>query len=240
MRDARPASARAQRGAEPPAIVVAVVELAQLDPQQGGLEARPGAPSCRPRGGGSAASRRASAAGGCARRARVGGHDRAAVAPAAEVLRRVEAEAADVADAADAAAAVEGAVRLARVLDHAQVRRAGDLEDRIQVDRRAHEVHGMTQRVRGVDRRVDGLGGDQVGRSGRRRRTRGVAPTQLTASAVAMNEFVGTITSSPGPMPSARSASEIASVPERDADRVIGLAVGGELGLEGLELGCRS
>jgi hypothetical protein len=29
-----------------------------------------------------------------------------------------------------------------------------------------------------------------------------------------MNEFVGTITSSPAPMPSARSASEIASVPD--------------------------
>ena len=42
----------------------------------------------------------------------------------------------------------------------------------------------------------------------------GVAPTQLTASAVAMNEFVGTMTSSPGPISSARSASEIASVPE--------------------------
>ena len=42
----------------------------------------------------------------------------------------------------------------------------------------------------------------------------GVAPTQLTASAVAMNEFAGTITSSPGPISSARSASEIASVPE--------------------------
>src|SRR3954471_8125011 len=42
----------------------------------------------------------------------------------------------------------------------------------------------------------------------------GVAPIQLTASAVAMNEFAGTITSSPGPISSARRASEIASVPD--------------------------
>ena len=43
---------------------------------------------------------------------------------------------------------------------------------------------------------------------------RGVAPTRLTASAVAMNEFAGTMTSSPAPMPSARSESTSASVPE--------------------------
>ena len=42
----------------------------------------------------------------------------------------------------------------------------------------------------------------------------GVAPTQLTASAVAMKEFDGTMTSSPGPMSIARSAREMASVPE--------------------------
>jgi hypothetical protein len=41
-----------------------------------------------------------------------------------------------------------------------------------------------------------------------------VAPARLTASAVAMNEFVGTMTSSPRPMRSALSARTIASVPE--------------------------
>ena len=50
--------------------------------------------------------------------------------------------------------------------------------------------------------------------SGSTSTNRGVAPAQLTASAVAMNEFVGTITSSPAPISSARSASEIASVPD--------------------------
>ena len=51
-----------------------------------------------------------------------------------------------------------------------------------------------------------------------------------------MNEFAGTMTSSPGPMPSARSASDDRLGAGGDADRVVGLAVGGELGLEGLEL----
>ena len=42
----------------------------------------------------------------------------------------------------------------------------------------------------------------------------GVAPARLTPSALAMNEFAGTMTSSPAPMPSAFMASTIASVPE--------------------------
>ena len=39
------------------------------------------------------------------------------------------------------------------------------------------------------------------------------APAMVTASDVAMNEFAGTRTSSPGPTPSAMSAMAIASVP---------------------------
>ena len=50
--------------------------------------------------------------------------------------------------------------------------------------------------------------------SGSTSTSRGVAPARLTASAVAMNEFAGTTTSSPGPIRSARSASTIASVPD--------------------------
>ena len=41
----------------------------------------------------------------------------------------------------------------------------------------------------------------------------GVAPTRATASAVAANVNAGTITSSPGPTSSARSARTSASVP---------------------------
>ena len=53
------------------------------------------------------------------------GDERAAVAPAAEVLGRVEAEAAGVAERADAAAAVAGAVGLAGVLDHGDAAAGG-------------------------------------------------------------------------------------------------------------------
>ena len=42
----------------------------------------------------------------------------------------------------------------------------------------------------------------------------GVAPIRLTASAVAKKVNDGTITSSPGPIPSARRPSTSASVPE--------------------------
>ena len=62
-----------------------------------------------------------------------------------------------------------------------------------------------------------------------------MAPTALTASAVAMNELVGTITSSPGPISRARSASASASVPEETPTATVGLAVGGELALERLD-----
>ena len=51
-----------------------------------------------------------------------------------------------------------------------------------------------------------------------------------------MNELAGTITSSPGPISSARSASASASVPEETPDREVGLAVGGELALERLDV----
>jgi len=42
----------------------------------------------------------------------------------------------------------------------------------------------------------------------------GVAPTRCTDPAVAKNENVGTMTSAPGPTPSAMSATISASVPE--------------------------
>ena len=42
----------------------------------------------------------------------------------------------------------------------------------------------------------------------------GVAPACMTPSALAMNVWAGTITSSPRPTPAAASAMEIAAVPE--------------------------
>ena len=71
----------------------------------------------------------------------------------------------------------------------------------------------MTARVRGP---IAAATASAVRRwvSGSTSTRRGVAPARLTASAEAMNEFVGTMTSSPAPMSRARSASASASVPE--------------------------
>ena len=72
---------------------------------------------------------------------------------------------------------------------------------------------GITARVRGP---IAACTSPAVSRcvSGSTSTSFGVAPARLTPSAVAMNEFAGTITSSPRPTPSARSARTIASVPE--------------------------
>ena len=59
----------------------------------------------------------------------VGGHE-PAVAVRAQVLRRIEAEAAEVAETADATAAMLGAHRLRGVLDHDDPPRPRELEER--------------------------------------------------------------------------------------------------------------
>jgi hypothetical protein len=58
----------------------------------------------------------------------------------AQVLARIEAEAAGVAEAADRAVLVDRAVRLARVLDHLEPVALGDLEDGVHVGRVAVEM----------------------------------------------------------------------------------------------------
>ncbi len=63
-----------------------------------------------------------------------------------------------------------------------------------------------------------------------------MAPTAQTASAVAMKELAGTITSSPGPTSSARRASASASVPEETPTAKSALAVVGEVALERLDV----
>ena len=98
---------------------------------------------------------------------------------------------------------------------------------------------GITQRVRGPMR---GLDRSAVSRCvyGSTSTSFGVAPARLTASAVAMNEFDGTMTSSPAPMSSALQREHDRLGARGHADGVVGLAVGGELGLEGLELGAHA
>ena len=65
----------------------------------------------------------------------------------------------------------------------------------------------------------------------------GVAPTRETQPAVAKNEKVGVITSSPGPIPSAISAASSASVPDERADGVPHAEQAGEIRFEPLDLG---
>ncbi len=72
---------------------------------------------------------------------RVAGGHHAALAARAEVLARIEAEAAEVAEAAAAAALVLGAVGLRGVLDDDQAALPRDGEDRVHVGRLAVEVH---------------------------------------------------------------------------------------------------
>src|SRR5262249_57969192 len=72
-------------------------------------------------------------------------HDRTALAVGAQVLSRVEAEAAEVAERADTAALVLRAVRLARVLDHLQAVPGGDLQERS--EEHTSELQSLTNLV---------------------------------------------------------------------------------------------
>ena len=102
---------------------------------------------------------------------------------------------------------------------------------------RAEEVHGDDAAHARRRAPLDDLGRDQAASPGRRRPGAGVAPTRLTASAVAMNELAGTMTSSPRP-DAQRAQREHERLGARgDADRVLGLAVGGEVVLERLDVG---
>ena len=65
-----------------------------------------------------------------------------------------------------------------------------------------------------VDSLYSTSAGSRLNVSGRISANTGFAPSRHTALAVAKNVKLGTITSSPGPTPSANSASKIASLPE--------------------------
>ena len=74
----------------------------------------------------------------------------------------------------------------------------------------------MIARVRGVIA-ARTAAGSMLNVTGSMSTNRGVAPSRLTQPAVAKNEYVGVMTSSPGPMPSAISATSSASVPDDTA-----------------------
>ena len=90
-------------------------------------------------------------------------------------------------------------MRLAGVLEHVDPRFAGQLKDRVHVDGGPEQVHRDHAAHARAEAGCDQLGGEQVGVGVDVDRHRHGAH-RATASAVAMNELAGTITSSPGPI----------------------------------------
>ena len=163
----------------------------------------------------------------CVGELRVVGDDGAAVAPGAEVLGRVEAEAAGVAERAGAAALVAGAVGLAGVLDDADRRRAAERRAAAPCrpcGRRGGP--GSRSGSRSVRAALDDLGGEQAGRRVDVDEDRRGADGADRLGGGDEACWSGTITSSPGPMPSARRASSRAAVPEETPTACVGLALG--------------
>ncbi len=94
---------------------------------------------------------------------RVAGDHRTAVAPGAEVLGRVEAEAAGVAKRSGRPTAVPGPVGLASVLDDEDAPRPAEREQGIHVHGAAVQMHGDDAARLRRQRRLDDLGGQQSG-----------------------------------------------------------------------------
>ena len=208
------AQAVAERRAEFTATAVPALEPAQLDAEDRGLE------RVQARGGPDHAVPVARALAVRAQQAHpigevlVTGDDGAAVAPRAEVLGRVEGEAAGVAERADGTALVASpcapGTRPRSPRRRRRRRPPGAGRGRPWIRRGGP---GSRSGSRGVMCSATISAVSRCVRSSTSTR-HGVAPARLTASAVAMNELAGTMTSSPGPTPSACRARTIASVPE--------------------------
>ena len=117
-----------------------------------------------------------------------------------------------VAQLADLEAGAGGIDRLRVVLDDAQLVPIGDGLDRRHVGALADRCTGMIAFVCGVIA-ASIFDGSMHLVSGSQSTNTAVAPAIQIASAVAKNVFGCVMTSSPGPMPMAISASQIASVP---------------------------
>ena len=135
--------------------------------------------------------------------------------------------------------AVAGAVRLGRVLDDAQAVLARDRDERLHVDGRAHQVDRDHAARARADRRLDGLGGEQVrvGVDVDELRRRAGQAHRLGGGDERVRRHDDLVARADS---SARSASAIASVPEETPTACARLAVGRELGLEGVDLGARA
>ena len=149
----------------------------------------------------------------CARRFRLPSEQHAAAARR-DHLVAVEAEAADVAERSAELPSIARAERLGGVLDHARSRASRERADRIHVDRMAVQVNDDDRPGRrarcsaAMDAGVDAVRlGIDVGEDRRR------ADVAHRRSPVATNVSAGTITSSPGPIPSSTIARCSAAVP---------------------------
>jgi hypothetical protein len=135
-----------------------------------------------------------------------------AVAEGAEVLLDDEADGHRVAQLPDLEVIAGGIDRLSVVLDDAEMMLVGDRLDGRHVRALSVEMCGMMALVFDVIA-ASILAGSMHLVLGSQSTNTAVAPAIQIASAVAKNVFGWVMTSSPGPMPSAISASQIESVP---------------------------
>ena len=231
--DVAPSRSRSCR-AEPPTLFVPVVQTSELAPQDRRLQ------RVQPRGRSDDAVLVARALAVRAQQLDAfgelghGRHDGATVAPGSEVLGRVEAEAADHAERADAPSAVAGAMCLAGILDHVDPGLAREREDRIEIDGGAEQVHRDYAAYAGVEVGGDDLGGDQmrVGVDVDQSRSRADGADRLRRG----DERVGRHDHLVAGADLQRAQRQYQRLGARgDADREVGLAVGRELLLEGLD-----
>jgi len=166
-----------------------------------------------PRCGSTAGSPRDSAATAPFRQGLVIGDQEAGIAQRAQVLGGEEADGSKVAERANRPAAISRAEGLGGVFDHRQPAPPGNLEDRVHIRRLAEQVHGDDGLGAAGDERLNAAG-RQVEAFRARSANTGLAPTRAMHPAVAKKVNDGQMTSSPGPIPSAISATRMASVPE--------------------------
>src|SRR6186997_1992382 len=84
---------------------------------------------------------------------RVIGHQSTAVAIGAQILGRIETEAADISQRAGAFAFVTGPMRLAGVFDHKQLMAVRDVHNRLHIGRLSVQMH-RNNRARGSSNRL--------------------------------------------------------------------------------------
>ena len=129
--------------------------------------------------------------------------------------------------------------RLRGVFDDRHAGPGGDRQDRVHVGAEAVQVRpGRIALVRGVIARAM-ASGSTLNVTGSISTNTGVAPRRLTHPAVAKNENVGVMTSSPGPMPERHQHGQQGVGARRHGDGVLRRRARGELALERVHLRAR-